>query len=76
MDISKKPQQNELTFPRMITQDMIPPGEVKPRHLAPSTTMKAGDMYYVGSDGVFHRLAPGTVGQKLTIGTDGLPKWA
>jgi len=62
--------------PKMIPQEMIPPGGILPRHLAVSTTMKAGDIYYVGSDGIFHRLAPGTVGQKLTILSTGLPGWA
>lgn len=66
----------ETTAPRYISEDQIPPGTIKPRHLAAADTMKAGDLYYVGTDGIFHRLEAGTVGQTLTIGSDGLPHWA
>lgn len=64
-------QQLQLGF---IHESQIPPGTIKPRHLAAETTMKAGDIYYVGSDGFFHRLAPGANGTKLTI-VNGLPAW-
>ena len=63
-------------IPRLIRQEQIPPGGILPRHLAVSTTMKAGDIYVVNSKGIFQRLAPGTVGQKLTIGSDGMPVWS
>lgn len=36
---------------------------------------RAGDIYYRKSDGTLQRLAPGTPGQVLTIGADGLPRW-
>lgn len=39
----------------MIHQSQIPPGEIKPRHLAADTTMIAGDTYHVGPDGIFQR---------------------
>lgn len=67
---------NSSSFPIMITQAMIPNGGILPRHLAAATTMKAGDIYFVNSSGIFQRLAPGTVGQKLTILSTGLPGWS
>jgi len=59
-----------------IHESQILPGTIKPRHLAASTTMKAGDIYYVGTDGIFHRLPIGTTGQKLTVSNNGLPVWS
>lgn len=35
-----------------------------------------GDLYYRAGDGTLSRLAPGTAGQVLTMGADGLPRWA
>lgn len=60
----------------MIHESQIPSGEIKPNHLSANPTMKAGDIYYVTSNGIFARLAIGTVGQKLTVGSNGLPTWA
>lgn len=68
--------QNQPGIPRIISQEMIPPGGILPRHLAASTTMKAGDMYVVNAQGIFQRLAPGTVGQTLKIQSSGLPGWS
>lgn len=61
---------------RMIHESDIPSGEIKPNHLAASLTMAKGDIYYVTSQGIFARLPIGTVGQKLTVGSNGLPTWA
>jgi hypothetical protein len=63
-------------IPRILLQQMIPPGGILPRHLAASTTMKAGDMYAVGTNGIFYRIPPGTVGQTLKIQSNGLPGWS
>ena len=60
----------------IIHEEQIISGTIKPRHLAASATMQAGDLYFVNSKGIFQRLAPGTVGQTLKIGSDGLPAWA
>ena len=61
--------------PRVITQVQIPPGGILPRHLAASTTMKAGDIYYVGTNGIFVRLPIGTSGQSLKVSASGIPYW-
>lgn len=62
--------------PKIVTEEMIIPGSIKPRHLAASTTMKAGDIYFVNASGIFQRLPPGTVGQTLKIQSTGLPGWS
>lgn len=61
-------------IPKLITQEMIPNGEIKPRHLAAGTSMAAGDTYYVGSDGIFHKLPAGNQGQLLTMNSS-IPSW-
>lgn len=57
-----------------IYQNMIIPGQIKPRHLVagenPSGTLYTSN----GTD--FTQLAPGTSGQVITIGSDGLPSYA
>ncbi len=68
--------QNVSQVQKFIKQEQIPPGGILPRHLAVSTTMKAGDIYYVGANGIFVRLPVGTVGKVLTIQSTGLPGWS
>lgn len=58
-----------------ISQYDIPPGTVKPRHLAKTLTLAKGDIYYVDANGEFTKLAIGTAGQVLTV-VDGVPAWA
>lgn len=61
-------------IPQMIHQSMIPNGEIKPRHLAATSTMTKGDLYY--SDGTnFVRIPAGTNGQTLKM-VGGIPTWS
>lgn len=56
-----------------IHEYQIPSGEIKPSHLAATTTQALGDLYY--SDGSkFIRLPIGTANQVLTV-VGGVPKW-
>ncbi len=65
---NQKPQRQGL-----IHESQIPPGEIKPQHLAATATMAKGDLYY--SDGSkFIRLPIGTNGQTLKV-VNGLPQW-
>ena len=58
----------------IISQDMILPGAVKPRHLAKTETLPEGALYYVDVNGNFAQLSVGTSGQFLrSDGTD--PAW-
>ena len=50
-------------------------GIIKPRHLAASTTMAAGDLYFVNANGIFQRLPIGTAGQTLKVSSALLPYW-
>lgn len=59
----------------LLQDQQFPSGIIKPRMLAADTTMKAGDMYYVNSSGIFQRLAPGTASQVLTMGSS-VPAWS
>jgi len=67
-------EKNQSSSPRFIKQEQIPPGGILPRHLAASTTMAVGDMYYVNSSGIFKRLPIGINGQTLKV-ANGVPTW-
>lgn len=59
----------------IVSQDMILPGAVKPRHLAKTETLPEGALYYVDVNGNFAQLGVGTSSQILTSnGT--IPAWA
>lgn len=71
MDTSGSQQQRA----RFLQESDFISGIIKPRMLAVSNTQKAGDIYIVNAQGIFQRLAPGTVGQTLKILSSGLPGW-
>lgn len=50
----------------LISQDMILPGAIKPRHLAKTETLPEGSSYVVDENGNFSQLEIGTDGQVLT----------
>lgn len=58
----------------LISQDMILPGAIKPRHLQKSDTLAEGDTYYVDANGNFNRLARGATGS-LNYSTATGPTW-
>lgn len=58
----------------LVSQDMVLPGAIKPRHLAKTETLPEGATYYVDENGNFAQLGVGTSGQVLS--SDGtLPEW-
>lgn len=66
-------QMGSTSVGSLVTQDAIPPGQIKPRHLVAGAN-PAGSLYY--SDGTnFVKLSPGTSGQVLTL-TNGVPTFA
>lgn len=58
----------------LISQDMILPGAIKPRHLQKSDTLAEGDTYYVDSNGNFARLGIGATGSIMDV-SSGIPAW-
>lgn len=59
----------------LLHESQFPDGIIKPPMLAASTSMAAGDLYYVNSSGIFQKLPVGTVSQVLTV-IGGVPSWS
>lgn len=65
---------NDSSVGVLVSQDMILPASIKPRHLAKTETLTEGDMYYVDENGNFAQLNLGTDDQFLR--SDGsTPVW-
>ena len=58
----------------MLQDSQFISGIIKPRMLAASPTMAAGDTYFVNAQGIFQRLPAGTAGQVLEV-VNGIPTW-
>ena len=69
------PTSSDNTNSTGLLQDAnFPSGIIKGRMLAADITQKAGDMYFINSDGIFQRLPAGTAGQVLEV-VNGIPTW-
>lgn len=72
VSVPSQTKNNDVSLDIRISQDMILPGVIKPRHLVPAP-QTAGSLYY--SDGTsFKLLPPGTTNQVVAI-TNGVPTY-
>ena len=65
--------QDKISFPTLITSEMLAPGIVKARHLY-AYNPATGDIYYNQNGSRLSNLSIGDSGQILMV-VDGLPSW-